>query len=359
MAYGSTTMIPCPDLQGMLDENLATCNSSMIRESMPFYDFINSPFNKTGIEQKIIPGKGKIRQIELLYDQRILESNVKQNQPNPTCSASEKRGNLSQFYEMDIESNFQESELINPDDWVRMCRDNGVVFMEHIQRMMDAVIRRDATEKAADITTMTGDWGALTKASYTVNGSEELELRTTKTAGTTDPEGFSYQKLNRAINQSGFCSPPVVFSGTEWADYSELMQSGCCYDGGIDFGDIMRRFGRAVAYDYRIAAAMGGDEFGLLVSPGTAVLLNWARNEIYDQIMDETVRFGTNYTHTVVFDPRTGLKFDLNVSDTCGVGISIILTLTTKLISLPNDLFAPTDIFEGVKWINKIKVNNS
>ncbi|GAG97545.1 unnamed protein product, partial [marine sediment metagenome] len=127
---------------------------------------------------------------------------------------------------------------------------------------------------------------------------------------------------------------------------------------GVDLGAIAREFGKAVMYDRRVASSYETGH-AIMTQPRALTLLQYAQNEIFEDTGNRILQSrGTTFNHSVIFGPN-GLKFDLNVSEqTCG-DIDIVLTATTKLVSLPDDIFGTGDTKDGVKYFNEIQVDNS
>ena len=57
------------------------------------------------------------------------------------------------------------------------------------------------------------------------------------------------------------------------------------------------------------------------------------------------------YKQTILLDPATGTPFDFVYKNDCG-SITISLSLTFKLVALPNDMYSVGDRFEGVTQVN-------
>jgi len=66
----------------------------------------------------------------------------------------------------------------------------------------------------------------------------------------------------------------------------------------------------------------------------------------------------SNYYATTLVHPESGIPMDVVFNNTCGA-ISIIVRATTKLVALPNDLYAAGESMEGVNWITGLKAVNS
>jgi hypothetical protein len=64
----------------------------------------------------------------------------------------------------------------------------------------------------------------------------------------------------------------------------------------------------------------------------------------------------TSFT-TVIFD-SSGVPYDLRVVDNCGLGYSIFVKATTKVVALPADMFDVGDNLNGVNFVNSVEVVN-
>ncbi len=358
MSYGSIILTQCENLQGRLDDFFNTCNASELIEPVPFLDFLLSSTNRTGIDQVITPGNSKIRTINLVYDQRINEDNVQANQDNPNCDATTKRGDCSEDFTIDEDDNLQIEERIEVKDLNRVCQDNADYFDKVIRRLMNVLVRRVATKTMDQAPLETGAYDIKAQdipgANFT---GDVLEVRTTKSGAPEDVSPFTMQVITNALNVTGYCDTPICFSDFELEMYYQRVLAGCCADQGVDLGMIAARFGKAVVYDRRISDSFGAN-FALVTQPRALQLLMYAQNEIFTDPSNTVLQTrGTTFNHQVVFAPN-GLKFDLNVSEqTCG-SIDIVLTATTSLISMPDDIFGTGDPKAGVKFANQIEVIN-
>ena len=68
----------------------------------------------------------------------------------------------------------------------------------------------------------------------------------------------------------------------------------------------------------------------------------------------QVAQLGANYAKMRVNSPRTGIAYDIVMSDNCGT-ISVLGYANTKLVGLPTDMFAVGDEYRGVTFVNKIK----
>lgn len=352
MSYGSTTLNPCETIQDELNEMFMTCDASRLREPSPFFDFVMSSENMAGVAQEVSPGGGKTRTVNLRYDQRINEDNVKSNQSNPNCVATTKRGDCIEAYTIDITQNEQIEQLIDIADLVEICRTNENYWAENIQRLIDALVRKIATKTTQQAVLLTGKWGADVD---NVDVNDNLEVSTLR-AGTTDEVApFTMEDIDMALMQSAYCGPVGIFGGSALYKYARRVMAGCCSNQGVNLGEIMAQYGKAVAYDRRVANELGGNNFNFVVQSGALQLITF---NMFEGAEGLNVITGSDYSRTVIVDPQSGLPIDLTIKDNCGQ-VSVILTATTKLISMPDDMFGTGDIYDGCKFFNTIEVVNS
>lgn len=342
-------LVPCPNIQDLLKANFQTCTQ---REPMPFLEFLTSPANNYGLQQKVSPGKGKLKNVELTYLQRLLEGEVEENVTNPMCTSTTERGNEVEVYELDPDANVGVSQKFTLATWRDICEDPEVSFIQQLERMQTALMAKVATKTANQAPALIGGWNSNVDNVI----ADELIVKTLKTVASGDIAPFTMQDIDMAFMQSGWCAGRAIFSGTDLYKYYGQMLAGCCASMGVDLRQIMDMFGWGVAYDKRIATAFGGNDHALAVQLGALALLHYNVNDVYDDF--DLLSSSANYYHTKIFDPGTGLPMDLNMKNDCG-NISIQLVATTTLVALPKDMFQATDENDGVNYAAEIKVTNT
>ena len=280
------------------------------------------------------PGGGKKRQIQLIYQQRLLESTVASNQPNPNCGVGELPEDASINYSIDTTINLQSQgfKLTNAlvDD---VCRGNGVIFGQEMARDMDALRRRVATLAANQSATLFGTWGNGLFVTGTDPGevtANELYVKTlTTVAANTINLLESHPVIWNAWEDIGGCGAPFIVGGTTLQHYYQATRHGCCADQGIDLSGIVSEFGYAYARDRRVAVALGSEDKALIMSPGAQQLIQYTAAPWRDG-MPEDVYGAANYVHREISDPLTGLVFDWTLEDDCGT-VASNLTWTGKV----------------------------
>ena len=314
---------------------------------MPFFDFLWSQQNRTGIQQRIVPGGGKTRTLQLVYDQRILESESQAvSSCDQDCTATSVRGNLSADYTIDC-TGIKFEELITPSDWRTICESNDMIYERKVQRLIDAAVRKQASLYATQAGALLGGW-----ASDVQNVSSDYLVINTQKAGSTDINPGFLQDIDMAAMQSGYCNGRVIFGNVDLFKKYGTMQAGCCSNQGVDLSQMLAQYNTAVLYDYRVAAVAQ-----TLEANSSWLVMPQALQPIYLTMNDNNMQLiGANYFKTVIYD-RSGMPLDFTVSDNCGA-ISLIVTARSKVVSLPLDLFAPGDRMEGVNYFAGIKTTN-
>lgn len=329
-------------------------------EKTPVLDFLASAQNRRGIVQEILPGRGKTRRIAVTYKQRLLESGVSENVANPKCAATDVNGKLEKEYEIDTTQNVNSGEVIDSDRFAEVCESNGALLAEIIASHIDVLDRKIATDITTQAALLAGTWGSgiftTGNAVGNVNTSDEFVINTLK-ASSTDPNPMAWAKLRNALEKIGMGGNLFVACGDLLLEYMQATRSGCCSTSGIDVGAQFSEYGYAVMRDKRVvaAAALNGENKALVIQQGALQLLNYTKFGWKDgaDIPDTAA----NYVHRAVTSPR-GIRYDVMMKDDCG-SLHLNVIGTTKLVGLPDDLFADGDEYAGVTKVAKVIVTNS
>jgi hypothetical protein len=343
MSYLNNAMAACPNSQMYIDDAFMTPGMFPgADDRMPFSEFLNSPENRRRISYEITPGRGKVRAVEVVNQQRRLESTVLTNQPNPNCQATNKYGENLTTYDLDTDVNLQANQTIEITDYERSCRDNGALFNTQLMMVVDVMDRKVATQQAIQAAALTGKWGA----SVTVNGQEQIEVATLITGG--NPNFSTWNKIRNAAEDSGFPDSIALFGGQTMREYFQYVQAGCCADFGLDFEKLFAQYGYGYAFDKRVKDALGSANEFMVVAPGALQPISYSRAE-GKVAMGAVWAQGSDYFYSTIRSPRFGVPYDLTVKDSCGT-LSMTLTYTGKVIAMPTDLFAVGDEYEGVTY---------
>jgi hypothetical protein len=349
MSHDTTSIIACPTLQDQLNQHFLTqANPLDAREKQGFTDlFLNSSINTNGLLQnKISPGRGKKRIVELIYTPPILESEIGTT-PAKLCTSTNEAGMLSEQYEIadDEGVNFDEKfDLLN---MANMCQDNALWFAGRIQAIMDGLTKKMGTINAQQLALLTGNFG--TGESGVTNDVKDIATRDADDKFILS----AWAKIVFAAENAGYPGAPFLFGWGEIYQYMKEAKAGCCAVEGIDIGSYVSNNDLLFVPDKKIKTALGSENF-LMLAPGAVQLLQWLEfeGERGINVIDTEV-----YKQTVITDPKTGYRFDLQIKNDCGA-IHVNMKLAHKLVGMPNDMFSSGDAFEGVKWVNEFSITN-
>jgi hypothetical protein len=172
-------------------------------------------------------------------------------------------------------------------------------------------------------------------------------------AGTNEPNAFAIADIQQATRMANYPGAPVAFGGAEMQRYANAMAAGCCTQYGIDLLAITQQNGFGFAYDSRLAAAQGAQTKALVTTAGA---IQWLSFNLAEWNTGITPTAGSNYSKTLVFTPA-GVPVDLTMKDDCG-NLSIVLTTTGILATLPTDIYESADKYAGVNYVNCVSIVN-
>ena len=362
MSYVSANLIPCPTIQGILIDNFETCNAEFKRDYHPFFDFLVSDMNSSGLKQKVYPGAGKLRTVELIYGHKIPLSEVTEKNGNITCDATTKRGESSVTYTIDPLVGFKVEQKITLLDWVTTCRDNPTQIALIIQKMMNAMVDKLAVDFSESVVTNNiGVWnsGAKNYDGTAIVGGKLVvptEIPSANTVKGGEIQKKTLQHVRNQLMRTKYCGTPIFFGGMDYFEYLQMMNLGCCASDGLSVEKIAAAFGYVNMWDENVATALGGDDYTLITQPHALAVLEFAENEQYNGI---NMDMGSDFVPQVYQDPASGLKFNLNISFRCPGEVHLIMWDAHKVVALPTDVYAAGDSNSGVTYVNKLQVVNT
>lgn len=346
MSYLSSQYVQCETIQSMLDEQFVLSNAAL--DPMPALEAILATQQANGISQSVSDGSGKVKTVKLVYENRLLESAVTDSSGARTCTTTTETFDNYATYSIDPTVWLKAEEKFDTVDLATVCTtDVQQMIAKKINKIIDVLDRKVATQTAEELVGLTGKWNSNVTG---VNGSDELQIATfiSAAAKTVDPTGIS--SLDIALMQTGY-NVPIIVGGTTLYAYQKHLNAGCCSTTGVNVLDLYNQFGKAFLYDKRIVTALGGDyNKSMVFNAGAVALITY--NEA-----PQVAQLGANYAKMRVNSPRTGIAYDIVMSDNCGT-ISVLGYANTKLVGLPTDMFAVGDEYRGVTFVNKIKVVN-
>jgi hypothetical protein len=344
----SRILSECPNVQMSLSELFIEVGQ---REQLPFLEFLLSPENAKLIRTEVAPGGGKLKTVQARWIQRLPETEVDTEGDILACTSTNTYGDSTTTYTLDITDTYQASQLINAADIARHCQENSRYVLESVMRLMDVLDRKVASAAAVQAVADIGNWGTEVEGYYTVTG-DCLEIATRQSGGQALNE-FALADILQATRMANYPGAPVVFGGAEMQRYANAVQAGCCTQFGIDLLAISQQNGFGFAYDSRVAAAQGSQLKNLVTTAGA---IQWLSFNLADWNQGITPVAGSNYSKTLVFTPA-GVPVDLTMKDDCG-NLSIVLTTTGKIVTLPTDIYESSDKYAGVNYVNCVEIVN-
>lgn len=347
------TFIDCPDFQNNINGYFGQ-NPQMVMEPIVLTPFLNSELNQVpGLEftigQRVSPGMGKIRTVQLTYTPRFLESDVSVGVGRDECVSTNKVGETSALYTIEDGDYIQDDILVDYFDLIRRCESNEDYMMRTVQMLIDNVTRKRETMLYADLATMYGAF-SVGEPDVTLNVKS---IETKYVNGTFNPDGMA--QIVTATRYAAYWTGPVIFGGREMGLYFAKVNAGCCAIDGVNVDLLHAQYGYVFLESYRADDAFGLENF-VSVAPGAVQLIEYSE-------FDGTTQ-NLNFIDTPqlkrmpIIDPRTGSKYDFKMVMDCNGAVSIFVRSYFKLVALPSDAFYPGDRLYGVNWINMYEINN-
>ena len=348
MSHLLTGLIACPDIQTAIDNNFLNCDPTKLQEYTPLVQFLNSGANTNHVLDKTIsPGRGKLRNVNMVYTPRVRETEVS-NSTATVCTSSNASGMISETYSLDPDIGVSIDETFNARDLSAICKDNQTYLTERIQAMMDGARRKMETNLTTDLLALVGAFAA---------GETEVvnNIKTVRTKFSDGkPDTNMLEEVDFATMNANYCSQPYIFGYDEAYKYYRRMEVGCCADSGLDLGRALSKFGKIFMPSFRMPTVFGTNDF-VTLSAGAAQLITYNAYEGAELI--NTISSGDHQELTVI-DPMTGLKWDMLINRPCGGDLTIQLKLAYKLVGMPDDMFSIGDRYRGVTGVNRFRITN-
>lgn len=353
MSHATTDLITCPQIQEDLNTQFGQFDPLGGKDVQGFTDFVVSPTNTDGmLQSKVAAGGGKVRSVELVYTQPLLES-VVSTSPAKKCTSTNAAGQSSHTYEIDITAGVQYDETFDLLKMAYMCKENSLWIAQQIQRMMDVLSKKIGTINATQLALLNGAYATGDTVGTIANDTKTIRTRKT-IAGDTQFDISGLEEISFSAVNNGYASTPFLFGFGEIYKYMQKLAVGCCANEGINYGDYANAHNIIFVPDKKVNAALGGNGF-MMIQPGAVQMLSWLEFEGANGInmIDTDI-----YKQTVIVNPKNGLRFDMQWTNSCG-NININLKLAHKLVALPSDLYSVGDPYHNVNWIHQFDIVNS
>jgi hypothetical protein len=343
-------LIACKDLQLELQSGWGT--NVYRTEPLPLLSALMQ-FSKP-MEPVMVPGDGKVRKLQTTFFPPLLESSVVETSER-TCVATNPIEQREFTYELDTRDILQTNFFFEAENFTEFCGSNAGVVNNAIAQHVEILRKKAATRIAEQVALMPGNYAT----DVSVDGNNAFVVPTLQnTAG--DPAVATLQKIDFATRmQSGYAGPMIIAGGDTLYNYIQLIQSGCCYNGGIDIRSIFERFNIAALWDRRLTTELNGTGADSLVIDSNAIqIVNYVQSGWKNGILNLEPRIigGTGWGY-IFEDTTSGLLIDIRMSYNCD-RVDVVMDTVVKAFNLPDNLFKVGDVYEGINFIGKLKVTN-
>lgn len=343
-------LVPCEVVQSTLYDGWGA--NTLETETTPILDVLVSPENKGNVVIEVSPGNGKLLDAKMTHFQR-LPTSVVTSGTGYGCTSDNFTGNTSTTYELDSDDYLAYSEHFTAKDLERFCMPNDNYFSLKVNQILDVVRRATWAKMAGQAVALIGNYAADVQNVT----ADFLQVKTLATGDPDRPAPFTLEDIELAAKLNGYPNRGVILADQTLWKYMRRVAAGCCQDSGINLYDMLQAYGMPTMYDREVVDAFGGaaEQKSLMFSLGALQLLSYTQAPWRDGI--PMVREGSNYVETTIYD-ISGVPYDLKVSDNCG-DVVISVKSTTKVVSLPADMYPTGDNREGVNFVNGIEVVNA
>lgn len=351
MSDYSSSLVDCEKIQGQLSDTFAKINPARIVGNIGTAQALMDPINTDAVLEKTIsPGNGKKRTVKLLYDQRLLLSQLSDSAVQ-VCTSSNKDGELYEEYTIDTTAGTSIDREFELTDLTERCEDDDTYFN---RKLVDYLMACDRKINKDSLTQLAAKYGAFANGDTNLTGAAgaaQIKTVYTRKTGGVDRDTNALEMLKSSPRRMSYPTAPIIIGGTgdEMETYLEVMAKGCCADNGLDFGAIMADTSLVYVSDENMSSVMGNTTDFLTFGAGAAQLLTY--NEFMGpkgiRVQDTEI-----YKQTVIYSPLTGIPYDFTYKVDCGK-VYIQIKLAHVVVAMPDDMFQQGDILRGVEWINR------
>lgn len=347
MSAGLCEIIDCPTMQVMLDDTFKADN--MRPEKLPFLTYVTSAANMAASSFEIV-GKSKKRTAQVVYDQPLLSSEAKEN--GSACTSTTDECDTYQTYTFDTTLNKYSDFRVSKQDLVGTCEENNAFIMRKLKKHME-VVKLALSEQLADTATSDrGNWSVDTDGidGVDVNATNVLEVNTSLTGTPRIPNTVLFEQLKLAFEMSRF-EDVGIFGASPLVSFARRAAAGGDSDPlGYSLQMMLDRYGIAMMYDRHLTDSLTAiNATNLAVGIGSIVPVGFALYEAEANKVNSDIRIAD-----VMYDPETGIKFDVNIQEDCDVW-SVVVRATYQFYTWPDDLYKSGSNWEGVKGFAAIE----
>jgi hypothetical protein len=341
------SIVDCPKLQVMLDDAWASPTARLKEaEKHPQLAFTLSPQNRAGADIRISEGRAKVRTVEVVYEQRLIASDVDENLEHG-CDATGSEEDKVATYDMNTDLNIGVQMQIDPKELIGSCEETTAYIARKLNLKLAGLRLELANRVASDVVADLGGW-----ASDVENvTADSLIVQAFIDNQTYRPNPSLWTDLDMALMLSQF-GESGIFGNQVLVKALRAAAVGGVADFGMNIRETLERYGKGVMYDRAVTTALtasGQDAFAQALGAAQVAFWNKYADPAYPS--SETSRA------LVIYDPVYEYPIDLRIHWDCDI-LNVKAIVTHKTITLPTDMFKAGDRMEGVVGLAGITVDN-
>lgn len=340
-------------IQDRLDE-VYLGKSNLTATKTPFLDYVLSPENVAMFDlQKRMSRDGKVRSVELRFEQAKLASEVSSNISG--CDASGTDCQNTKEYSFNPDLNRGMTFELGLTELTESFETNTEKIAIAVRTRMDAIKDAISQDLAAWAVAQYGAWSVDTS---TIDGvtvaADVLKVNTTLANGTGNARIANpvlFEQLQTALMMSHY-ERTGIFGGNELASYVRRAMAGSDSAVGYNLRSMLDQFGLGATYDINLANELtsAGTATNLAVGLGAIAPVGFS---LY-AADGAKIRQDDSIADTI-YDPATGMMFDFRMTRPCDTWL-IQIRSTYQFFALPDDRFKAGHNLERVNQIGAIAV---
>lgn len=330
---GSFTEGLCSALQVNLNDIAGSNAPALRREKVGYVDALMSDANRAGFSAQIVPTNGKIRGVQIKYQNQICDSAVVTD-CTPTCTPdfepTPTEQLITSFDCLRVRMSFDEMEMR------KLCEADSVWVGQTIMNAMNGLnVKLDKVLLAGvGSSYYTSDSGTCT--------DDNLNVPLFNSSGQANPMAWAY--IKHIYEQTGANGIPFLIGGGSIDLFAKATQMACCNTNyGMDLSNWMND---SYYYYDRFLNSIESSTSTIMLAPGTRQLILW------NKYVGDYAKRNDSFEHGTVVDPFTGLVYDLKTNyDDCAEKWFVELGLNYHHWAIPGGACNCPD-YTGVTWIN-------
>ena len=331
--------------------------SNLTATKTPFLDFVLSPENVATFDlQKRMSRDGKVRSVELRFDQAKLASEVSSNLSGCTATGTDCQNTKDYTFNPDLNRGMDFT--LGLTELTESFETNTETIAKALRLRMDAIKDAISIDLATAAVAAAGAWsGDTSDIDGVAVANDVLQVNTTLANGTgaariANPVLF--EQIRTALEMSNY-GTTGIFGGNELASYVRRAIAGSDSAVGYNLRAMLDAYGIGATYDRNLATVLSGvgAATNLAVGLGSIAPVGFslyaadgAKIRQEDSIAD------------TIYDPATGMMFDFRMTRPCDEWL-IQVRSTYQFFYLPDDRYKAGHNLERVNGIGQIGVTCS